>query len=66
MKLDEETIKKFKELYLKEYGRQLTNEQAIDYGTRLIRLVKAVCGNNLSLTGFDSGIKKRNNINELK
>lgn len=47
MEIDKEALKEFEELYLKEYGKKLTNEQAIDYGTRLIRLVKAVYGNNL-------------------
>lgn len=34
MELDEKAIEEFKELYLKEYGKKLTKEQAIDYGRR--------------------------------
>lgn len=64
MDLDEEAIVEFKRLYLKEYGKKLTNEQAIEFGTRLIRLVRAVYGNDLPKR-FDNGIKKENNKNEL-
>lgn len=45
--IDQEAITEFKELYLQEYGVKLSDEQALDYGTRLIGLVKAVYGKNL-------------------
>lgn len=45
--LSPEAITEFKELYLKECGIILTNEQAIYLGTQLIRLVKVVYGPNL-------------------
>jgi len=45
--LDQEAVEEFKKLYLREYGIQLTNQQAIEYGTRLIGFVKAVYGNDL-------------------
>ena len=60
MQLDEEAISKFKDLYLKEYGISLTQEQAIEYGSRLIRFVKAVYGNNLPKT-IDTGVNKGDN-----
>lgn len=46
--LDQAAITEFKELYLKEYGVQLTDQQAMEYGIRLVQLVKAVCGKDLS------------------
>lgn len=45
--LSTEAVNEFKKLYFKEYGIKLTNEQAIDMGTKLIRLIKAVYGPNL-------------------
>ena len=66
MELSVNAVLEFKKLYLKEYGKKLTNEEAIDYGMRLIRLVRAVCGDNLPATGFDNDDKKLNNNIELK
>lgn len=40
-------VEEFKQLYFKERGIKLTNEQAIDMGTNLKRLVKVVYGSNL-------------------
>jgi len=45
--LNSEAITEFKTLYLKEFGVKLTNEQAVDMGTKLVRLVKVVYGSNL-------------------
>lgn len=45
--LSSEAVNEFKELYLKKHGVKLTDEQAIDMGTKLIRLIKAVYGSNL-------------------
>ena len=61
--LSAEAIKEFKRLYFREYGMRLTNEQAVDLGTKLIRLVKAVFGADLpkewKIRKFDSvGPKK--------
>ena len=39
--LSVEAIKEFKSLYFKEFGITLTDNQALDFGTKLIRLVKA-------------------------
>lgn len=48
--IDQEALQEFKDLYLREYGVQLTDEQALDYGTRLVGLVKAVYGKNVPKT----------------
>lgn len=45
--LNPEAIEEFKMLYLKEYGVKLSNEQAYEYGTKLIGLVKLVYGSNV-------------------
>lgn len=47
MQLDSEAIEEFKDMYFREYGIKLTDQQAIDYGSRLIGFVKAVYGNDL-------------------
>lgn len=40
-------LEEFKAMYLKEYGIKLSNEQAYNYGTKLIGLVKLVYGSNV-------------------
>ncbi|MBI3385070.1 hypothetical protein HY030_02680 [Candidatus Gottesmanbacteria bacterium] len=62
MVLNTEAIEEFKRLYFNQYGINLTNEQAVEYGTRLIRMVKAVYGDNLPNTRFDNKMKVNNNI----
>ena len=57
MQLDNKAIEEFKELYLSEYDIKLTNQEALEYGSRLIRLVKAVYGNNLFKTYIDNNIQ---------
>lgn len=57
--LDDEAIEKFKNLYLKEYGVELTRQQALDYGVRLIGLVKAIYGTNPP--DIDKSSRKENN-----
>ncbi len=42
-----EALAEFKLLYQKDYGINLTNEQAIYLGTQLIRLIKVVYGPSL-------------------
>lgn len=44
MTLDQEAIDEFKKIYLHEYGIELTDAEAIDYGLRLINLIKVVYG----------------------
>lgn len=60
--IDKEALTEFKELYFQEYRVELTDEQALDYGTRLVGLVKAVYGKDLpSLKSLDKEDKKANN-----
>ncbi len=42
-----EAVDEFKMLYFKEYGIKLSNEQAYEYGTKLIGLVKLVYGSSV-------------------
>ncbi len=44
MEFDSAAIGEFKELYYQEYGIVLTDEEAVEYATRLIQLVRAVYG----------------------
>lgn len=44
MMINQAALEEFKTLYLKEYGVSLSNDQAMDLGTKLIRLIKAVYG----------------------
>ena len=53
MKIDEEAIKQFKELYLQEYGIELTDQEVIELGIRLIMFVKAVYGKNIPKPRID-------------
>ena len=46
MLLSDKALKDFKELYLKEYSIVLTDNEALEYGGRLIGLLKAVYGND--------------------
>lgn len=62
MHLDEEAISEFKQMYLQKYGVQLTSEEALELGTRLIGFVKAVYGDNLpKLKDIDMNKKKEDN-----
>lgn len=47
MVIEQAALEEFKMLYLKEYGKKLSNEQAYEYGTKLIGLVKLVYGSNV-------------------
>lgn len=47
MAMEQAALEEFKTMYLKEYGIKLSNEQAYDYGTKLIGLVKLVYGSNI-------------------
>ncbi len=42
MKLSKEAIEKFKEIYKKKYGEEISDEEAYEKGRRLIRLVKLI------------------------
>lgn len=47
MQLTEQAIIEFQQMYKKEYGQSLSREQAVDYGTKLIDLVKIVYGDRM-------------------
>ncbi len=53
MRLDTAAISEFKQLYFQEYGIQLSETEAADYGNRLVNMVKAVYGNQLPPVLFD-------------
>lgn len=53
MLLSDKALKDFKELYLKEYRISLTDNEALEYGNKLIGLVKAVYGNDLSYNNYE-------------
>jgi len=40
--INSEAIKEFQDIYLKEYGKKLTNEQASELGKRLLNLFKLI------------------------
>lgn len=61
MELNKEAITEFKNLYFQEYGIKLTDNQAVEYGMRLIRFIKAVYGDDLPLRKFDKNNRKSNN-----
>ena len=42
MTLTQKELDEFKRLYKKEFGTELTNAQAFDKGSRLVRLLKVV------------------------
>lgn len=46
MLVDKEALSEFQSLYLREFQVKITETEALDCGTRLIGLVKAVCGND--------------------
>lgn len=59
MGLAMEAVEEFQRLYFQEYGIRLTRQQAVEYGTRLVQLVKAVYGKDLpERKNVDIGNKK--------
>jgi hypothetical protein len=42
MKLSKEAMEKFKEIYKKKYGEEISDEEAYEKGRRLIRLFKLI------------------------
>jgi hypothetical protein len=61
MQLEADAIEEFKQIYQREYGKRLSEAEAVDYGTRLIGLVKTVYGENLPKVLFDKHHKRANN-----
>lgn len=47
MQLDKQAVDEFISLYKKKYGITLSRLQAVEYGDRLVHLVRAVYGNYL-------------------
>lgn len=47
MAIEQTALEEFKMLYFREYGKKLSNDQAYEYGTKLIGLVKLVYGSNV-------------------
>lgn len=47
MERDDVAIEEFQRLYFQAYGIRLTQQEAVEYGTRLVVLVKAVYGKDL-------------------
>ena len=59
MQLSTEALKQFKKMYKEKYEIQLSNEEALEFGIRLIKLVKAVYGNRIPIV--DKHKNKDNN-----
>ena len=43
MRLNKEAIEEFKEIYLREFGQTITDEEARDLGLNLISLFEIIC-----------------------
>lgn len=42
MQLSPQAIQEFKEIYREEYGQEISDDQARDMGTRLVRVLKVM------------------------
>lgn len=60
MQLSTEALEQFKKMYKERYQIQLSDQEAVEYGTRLILLVKAVYGKDLPKR-LDKKIKQEDN-----
>ncbi len=40
--LSEEDVKKFQEIYKKEFGKKISKEEALEQGIKLITLIKII------------------------
>lgn len=59
MLIEKQALSEFQSLYLKEFQVKITDAEALEYGTRLIGLVKAVCGNDpYQLKAIDTDFRK--------
>jgi len=45
--LSEKDINKFQEIYKKEFGKEISKEEALEQGTRLITLMKIILKQNM-------------------
>jgi len=58
MNLDDEAIEEFKNIYIRLYGQEISDQEAIELGTSLIRFVKAVYVDDLpKLKKLNTSIK---------
>jgi hypothetical protein len=60
MKLSEEAIEDFKEIYYREYGKEISDEEAQEMGQNLLSLFHIICRplpedeNNMNYKGTES------------
>lgn len=59
MQLSTKALEQFKKMYEEKYEIQLSDEEALEFGIRLIKLVKAVYGNRIPI--IDKYKNKENN-----
>lgn len=59
MQLSADALNQFKKMYKEKYEIQLSKEEALEFGIRLIKLVKAVYGNRIPI--IDNHKNKDNN-----
>ncbi len=59
MQLSTEALEQFKKMYEEKYKIQLSDEETIEFGIRLIKLVKTVYGNRIPIV--DKHKNKDNN-----
>lgn len=59
MQLSTEALEQFKKMYKDNYKIQLSDEEALEFGIRLIKLVKVVYGNRIPI--IDKHKNKENN-----
>lgn len=59
MQLSTEALEQFKKMYKDNYKFQLSDEEALEFGIRLIKLVKVVYGNRIPI--IDKHKNKENN-----
>lgn len=58
-KTPSDTLKQFKKMYVDMYDVQLTKDEVVEYGNRLVMLVRTVYGKDLPKR-FDNKEKKSN------
>lgn len=59
MQLSTEALEQFKKMYEEKYEIQLSDEEALEFGIRLIKLAKSVYGNRIPI--IDKHKNKENN-----
>lgn len=56
--LSEEDVKKFQEIYKKEFGKEINKKEALEQGTKLVNLMKILLKQNTN------GKVRANNIDK--